>query len=221
MLELVRKTCLREGFGDKLAAGSYRFAESFGHPEYSMTVKKQETPAYDPRGVQGIGLNYATNNRGGDHVRGYTIAVEVLGNPSKMDPYITEGKAELDITFQNLTAALDSSGACIFATFGIGADELAEMLTALTGVSYTTEEFMRIGDRIWNLERIWNLKAGFTAKDDTLPERMLKDPIKTGPSKGKLSKVLKMLPEYYKLRGWDKNGIPLDEKLKELSLSRL
>jgi aldehyde:ferredoxin oxidoreductase len=95
------------------------------------------------------------------------------------------------------------------------------MLTALTGVSYTTEEFMRIGDRIWNLERIWNLKAGFTAKDDTLPERMLKDPIKTGPSKGKLSKVLKMLPEYYKLRGWDKNGIPLDEKLKELSLSRL
>jgi aldehyde:ferredoxin oxidoreductase len=221
MLELVRKTCLREGFGDKLAAGSYRFAESFGHPEYSMTVKKQETPAYDPRGVQGIGLNYATNNRGGDHVRGYTIAVEVLGNPSKMDPYITEGKAELDITFQNLTAALDSSGACIFSTFGIGADELAGMLTALTGVSYTTEEFMRIGDRIWNLERIWNLKAGFTAKDDTLPERMLKDPIKTGPSKGKLSKVLKMLPEYYKLRGWDKNGIPLDEKLKELSLSRL
>jgi aldehyde:ferredoxin oxidoreductase len=138
-----------------------------------------------------------------------------------MDPYITEGKAELDITFQNLTAALDSSGACIFATFGIGADELAGMLTALTGVSYTTEEFMRIGDRIWNLERIWNLKAGFTAKDDTLPERMLKDPIKTGPSKGKLSKVLKMLPEYYKLRGWDKNGIPLDEKLKELSLGRL
>ena len=221
MVEMVRKTGLREGFGDKLAVGSYRLAESFGHPEYSMTVKKQETPAYDPRGVQGIGLNYATNNRGGDHVRGYTIAVEVLGNPTKMDQYITNGKAELDITFQNLTAALDSSGACLFSTFGIGADELAEMLTALTGVSYTTEGFMKAGERIWNLERVWNLKAGLTAKDDTLPERMLKDPIKTGPSKGNLSKLPKMLPEYYQLRGWDKNGIPADEKLKELSLNRL
>jgi len=180
-----------------------------------MTVKKQETPAYDPRGVQGIGLNYATNNRGGDHVRGYTIAVEVLGNPTKMDQYITNGKADLDIIFQNLTAALDSSGACLFSTFGIGGDELAEMLTALTGVSYTTEEFMKAG------ERIWNLKAGLSAKDDSLPERMLKDPIKTGPSKGNLSKLPKMLPEYYRLRGWDKNGIPADEKLKELSLGRL
>ncbi len=90
-----------------------------------MSVKKQETPAYDPRGVQGIGLNYATNNRGGDHVRGYTIAVEVLGNPSKMDPHVTEGKANLGITFQNLTAALDSSGACLFSTFGIGANDLS------------------------------------------------------------------------------------------------
>ena len=219
MVEMVRKTAVREGFGDKLALGSYRLAESYGHPEYSMSVKKQETPAYDPRGVQGIGLNYATNNRGGDHVRGYTIAVEVLGNPSKMDPHITEGKANLGITFQNLTAALDSSGACLFSTFGIGADDLAAMLTALTGVPYTTQEFMKAGERIWNLERMWNLKAGFTSKDDTLPERMLKDPIKTGPSKGNVSKLQVMLPEYYELRGWDKKGIPSEGKLKELLLS--
>ena len=221
MVEMVRKTGLREGFGDKLAEGSYRLAESHGHPEYSMTVKKQEMPAYDPRGVQGIGLNYATNNRGGCHVRGYTIAVEVLGNPVKMDPSITKGKTDLDITFQNLTAALDSSGACLFSTFGIGADELAEMLTAATGVSYTTQEFMKAGERIWNLERMWNLKAGLSAKDDTLPQRLLKDPIKTGPSKGNLSKLPEMLPEYYHLRGWDKNGIPGEEKLKDLSLARL
>ena len=154
-------------------------------------------------------------------MRGYTIAVEVLGSPTKMDPYVTKGKPDLDITFQNLTAALDSSGACLFSTFGIGADELAEMLTAATGVSYTTQEFMKAGERIWNLERMWNLKAGLSAKDDTLPQRLLKDPIKTGPSKGNLSKLPEMLPEYYHLRGWDKNGIPGEEKLKDLSLARL
>jgi aldehyde:ferredoxin oxidoreductase len=219
MVDMVRKTGYREGFGDKLAFGSYRLAESFGHPEYSMTVKKQEMPAYDPRGVQGIGLNYATNNRGACHVRGYTIAVEVLGNPSKMDPRVTEGKAPLDIVFQNLTAALDSSGACLFSTFGVGADDLADMLSALTGVDYPVEEFMKAGERVWNLERLWNLRAGFTAADDVLPERLLKDPIPTGPAKGCVNRLGEMLPEYYELRGWDQNGVPGDAKLSELSLN--
>jgi len=219
MVEMVRKTALREGFGDKLAMGSYRLAESYGHPEYSMSVKRQETPAYDPRSIQGIGLNYATNNRGGCHVRGYTIAVEVLGNPSKMDPHLTEGKPNLVMVFQNLTAAVDSAGACLFSTFGLGADELAEMLSALTGLPYTPQEFVKAGERIWNLERMWNLKAGFTDKDDTLPERMLKDPIKTGPAKGGVNKLQRMLPEYYELRGWDKKGTPTEGKLKELLLA--
>jgi aldehyde:ferredoxin oxidoreductase len=218
MVEMVRKTGLRQGFGDKLALGSYRLAEGYGHPEYSMSVKKQEPAAYDPRAIQGIGLEYATSNRGACHVRGYTIASEVLGNPTKVDQHITQGKAELAITFQNLTAALDSSGACLFATFGIGQDELAEMLSALTGVLYSTEEFLKVGERIWNLERLWNLKAGFTAKDDTLPQRLLKEPIQSGPSKGKVNRLDQMLPEYYKLRGWDGDGIPGQEKLQELSL---
>ena len=107
-------------------------------------------PAYDPRGVQGIGLNYATGNRGGCHVRGYTIAIEVLQNGAVMDPHVTEGKAGLDILFQNLTAALDSSGACLFSTFGIGGAELAEMLSALTGVEYSLDEFLQ--DRRAHLE---------------------------------------------------------------------
>jgi aldehyde:ferredoxin oxidoreductase len=219
IVELTKQTAHKEGLGAKLALGSYRFAQSFGHPEYSMTTKKQEMPAYDPRGVQGIGLHYATGNRGGDHVRGYTIAVEVLGNPVKMDQYATKGKAELVKTFQDLTAALDSSGACLFTTFGIGADELAEMLSAATGVPYSTAEFMKIGERIWNMERLWNLKSGLSAKDDTLPERLLKTPIETGPSKGRVSQLGTMLPEYYEVRGWDKNGVPMAAKLKELSLA--
>jgi len=218
MVEMVRKTATGEGFGLKLAQGSYRLAESYGCPEYSMSCKKQEMPAYDPRAIQGIGLNFATGNRGGCHVRGYTISPEVLGQPVKLDPRVTEGKAELDIVFQDLTAALDSSGMCLFATFGLGADDIAELLSAATGVSFTTDEFMATGARIWNLERLFNLRAGFTAADDRLPERILKSPIKSGPSKDLVNRLGEMLPEYYRLRGWDANGIPTKDKLTELGL---
>jgi len=219
MVRLVEMIANREGIGDQLALGSYRFAERYGHPEYSMSVKKQEMPAYDPRGVQGIGLHYATSNRGGCHVRGYTISPEVLGVPVKYDQHATEGKPELVITFQNLTAALDSTGSCLFTTFGIGAEELAALLSAVTGVEYSTEDFMKAGDRIWNLERMFNLKAGVTGEFDTLPERLLKNPIPAGPSKGEVSRLDQMLPEYYNLRGWDAEGVPLPEKLQELSLA--
>jgi aldehyde:ferredoxin oxidoreductase len=219
MVELVKMMGNREGFGDKMADGSYRLASAYGHPEYSMSVKKQEMPAYDPRGVQGIGLHYATSNRGGCHVRGYTIAVEVLGNPVKMDQHTIEGKPELVITFQNLTAALDSTGACLFSTFGIGGDELAALLSGATGINYSTEDFMNAGDRIWNLERVWNLKAGLSGNDDILPDRLMKEPIKSGPSKGKISHLNEMLPKYYTLRGWDKKGVPTEDKLKSLELA--
>lgn len=219
MVEVTRLTCVGEGFGKKLAVGSYRLAESYGHPELSMSVKKQEIPAYDARAIQGIGLNYATANCGAAHVRGYTISPEVLGTPMKVDKDAIEGKPALVILFQNLTAALDSTGSCLFATFGIGADELAEMLSAVTGVEYKTADFMKCGDRIWNLERQWNLRAGLTAKDDSLPPRLLKEPIKTGPSKGMVSRLPEMLPVYYKLRGWDKNGLPTPAKLGELGLT--
>jgi len=218
MVEMTRKACVGEGFGKKLAQGSWHMANSYGHPELSMTVKKQEMPAYDPRGVQGIGLNYATNNRGGCHVRGYTIAIEVLQNGAIMDPHVTEGKAALAIAFQNLTGALDASGACLFSSFGIGAEQLAEEVSTLTGYTYTVEDFVKAGERIWNTERLWNLRAGYTSADDTLPDRLLKEPIKTGPSKGEISHLDKMLPEYYQLRGWDKAGVPTKSKLEELSL---
>lgn len=219
MVKLVRMTANREGFGDQLAEGSYRLAQKYGHPEYSMTVKKQEMSAYDPRGVQGIGLNFATSNCGAAHVRGYTIATEVLGQPSKVDQHTTKGKPGIAKTFQDLTAALDSSGACLFTTFGIGADDLAALLSSCTGRAYSTDDFMKTGERIWNLERLWNLKAGFTRADDTLPERILNDPILTGPSKGDISHLDKMLPEYYELRGWDKEGVPTEIKLQDLALT--
>src|SRR5271165_1255967 len=219
MLELTRLTGIGEGFGKKLALGSYRIAASYGHPELSMTVKKQEIPAYDARAIQGIGLNYATANCGAAHVRGYTISPEVLGTPMKVDKDAIEGKPALVILFQNLTAALDAAGSCLFATFGIGAPEFAEMVSAVTGVKYTPEDFLKCGDRIFNIERQFNLAAGLTAKDDALPPRLLHEPIKTGPSAGLLSRLPEMLPVYYQLRGWDENGVPTPTKLGELGLA--
>jgi len=219
LVELTRQIGLREGLGDRLAEGSYRFAASYGHPEFSMTVKKQELPAYDPRGVQGIGLEYATCNRGGCHVKGYTIAVEVLGNGAKLDPRVTKDKPFWVKLFQDLTAAIDASGGCIFGTFGMGGDDYAAMLSTLTGVTYSTEDYIKAGERIWNLERLFNLGAGFTRKDDALPERLTKSPIKSGPAKGEVSHVPEMLPEYYALRGWDGDGVPTKERLQQLELA--
>ena len=219
MVEVTRLTAIGEGFGKKLAVGSYRLAESCGHPELSMTVKKQEIPAYDARAIQGIGLNYATANCGAAHVRGYTISPEVLGTPMKVDKDTIDGKPELVITFQNLTAALDALGSCLFATFGIGAPQFAAMLSTVTGTPYSTEDFMKCGDRIYNLERQFNLAAGLSEKDDALPSRLLHEPVKTGPSKGMLSRVPEMLPVYYQLRGWDEHGVPTSAKLGELHLA--
>lgn len=219
MVEAVRLTGLGQGFGRKLALGSWRLASLYGHPELSMTAKKQEMPAYEPRAIQGIGLNYATNNRGGCHVRGYTISPEILGVPMKVDKDATEGKPELVALFQNLTAAIDSSGACLFTTFGLGAEDYAAMLTPLTGETYTADDFLACGERVWNLERLWNNRAGFTAADDALPARMTEVPLPSGPSKGSVSHVPEMMPKYYAVRGWDPEGRPTEQKLVELELA--
>lgn len=209
----------KDEFGKLLSQGSYRLGEHYGHPELSMSVKKQEFPAYDPRGIKGMGLQYATSNRGGCHVRGYMTAVEVL-SPG-LDRLAYEGKAAPDKFLQDLTAALDSSGICLFTTFGLQAKDLAQLYSGVTGVDCDEAEYLKIGERIWNMERLFNLKAGFSRKDDTLPSRILNEPIKSGPSKGEIEELDKMLDEYYSLRGWDKNGVPTKNKLKELDIEDL
>ncbi len=218
MVEMVKATGYREGFGDALAEGSYRLAEKFGHIEYSMSVKKQEFPAYDGRGAQGMGLQYATSNRGACHVRGYMISPEILGAPQKLDPFETEEKAGWTKAFQDTTAIVDSSGICLFNTFALGPPEILEYLKAATGMEMNLEELMKAGERIWNLERLFNLKAGVTGKEDRLPDRIVKEPMPEGPAKGRVVQLDRMLPEYYELRGWNLDGIPTREKLKELGL---
>jgi aldehyde:ferredoxin oxidoreductase len=205
---------------DLLSEGGYATAEKYGHPELFMGVKKQGLPAYDPRGVQGMGLSYATSNRGACHVRSYLIATEILGVNVKRDPSATDGKAAVVKDFQDFTAVIDSTGLCLFLSLaeGYGPDDVVPLLEVATGESFTKEDIMLAGERIWNLERLYNLKAGLTKADDTLPPRFLKEPMPEGPFKGAVCKLDQMLPEYYQLRGWDTNGVPTAEKLKQLGL---
>ncbi|MCG7900510.1 MAG: aldehyde ferredoxin oxidoreductase family protein, partial [Candidatus Thiodiazotropha weberae] len=161
-----------EGFGKDLGLGSKRLCEKYGHPELSMTVKGQEFPAYDPRGIQGMGLAYATSNRGACHLRGYTVASEVLGIPEKTDPLATEGKAGLVKAFQDATAAVDSSGLCLFTTFAWSLEDIAPQVDGACEGEWTAERMAELGERVWNMEREFNLKAGLTAADDTLPKRL-------------------------------------------------
>lgn len=218
VVELTRMTGYKEGFGEKLAEGSYRMASAYGHPELSMSVKKQEMPAYDGRAVQGMGLEYATSNRGGCHVRGYMTSAEVLGIPQKLDPLVTKDKPSWLKIFQDLTALVDSSGICLFTTFGIGLPEVAALLRTGVGIDYADEDAFRVGERVWNLEKEFNLKAGFTKADDTLPPRLLTEPLPEGAGKGRVSELSTMLGEYYRQRGWNEEGVPTEEKLEELSI---
>ena len=206
------------GFGKDLGLGSKRLCEKYGRPELSMTVKGQEFPAYDPRGIQGMGLTYATSNRGACHLRSYTVASEILGIPEKTDPLHSEGKAGLVKAFQDATAAVDSMGLCVFTTFAWTLDNMAPQIDAACEGEWTVERLAEAGERIWNMERDYNLKAGLTGADDTLPSRLLKDAAKTGPAEGKVCELDKMLPEYYELRGWTADGQLTDDVRQKFSL---
>ncbi len=217
IVELAWRTGIRSGFGDEIAQGAKRLAESYGAPELAMHVKGLELPAYDPRGVKGHGLGYATSNRGGCHLRAYMIAPEILGIPEKLDPLKPDGKAKWVIAFQDIFSMADSLVVCKFLTFALGAEDLTSLSNPITGWNWSADDFTKIGERIYNLERMFINREGFSRKDDTLPERLLKEPMPEGPAKGHVVELDQMLDEYYGLRGW-KDGRPTAEKIKELGL---
>lgn len=219
LVRMVEATAYREGFGDELAEGSKRMTEKFQHPELFIGSKGQEFPAYDPRGFQAMGLGYATCNRGACHIRAWSIAYEASG---QVDPYTPVGKAAWVSHEQNETTVTDNTGVCIFGrASGENVTYLASLTAAATGVPYNYAAFVKIGERTWNLERLWNLQAGFTAADDTIPKRHRETAFTAGPSKGVTVQLDVMLPEYYNGRGWNEAGVPSQEKLTELGLASL
>jgi aldehyde:ferredoxin oxidoreductase len=189
------------GKGQELGKGSKSLSVSYGK-DVSMQCKGLEIPGYDPRGLMGMALAYATSNRGGCHLRAYMAAPEVLGKPEKVDRLTFLGKAHLVKMYQDEMATLDSLVLCNFSTFSIKKELFAEMLCAATGVDYSTDEYLKCGEKIWNLERLFNIKAGLSRKDDTLPDRFFEI---EGIERAGFEKTL---DEYYHLRGWDEHGVP-------------
>ncbi len=220
MVEFIEKIVARDGIGDVLAEGPTKAAEKLGHPELAMAVKGQAIPAYDPRGLKGMGLGYATSNRGACHLRAYTPASELGVMPFgtlKTDPLAWEGKGELVKIFQDVHAVSDSFDICKFSAFAEGMDEYTAQFNAMTGLDYTPEELLKCGERIYNLERYYNNLNGFREGSDTLPKRFLEEPSTQPGSEGHVCELDLMLKDYYELRGW-KDGVVPEEKLKELEI---
>lgn len=219
--DALRNIAYRRGIGDEMAEGSFRFAALHDAQEYSMSVKGLELPAYDPRGMQGQGLLFATSNRGACHMRGNMLGPEVLALPRLIDRLTAQGKSGIVAIHQNSAAVVDSLVVCKFVNLAVAEEYFARMLTALSGSRFTADDLMRVGERVWNLERLYNLREGFTDADDTLPPRLLQEPVAAGPSEGYVVKLIPMLDEYYEFRGWDKRGVPMAPRLRMLGLDKL
>ena len=218
LVRMTEATAYREGFGDELAEGAKLMGEKFENPDVFMGVKGQEFPAYDPRGFVGMGVAYATCNRGACHLRAWTPGFET----SESDPHTTDGKSEWVVHEQHRSTSHDATGLCLFTGFAGGTLEtFIPLVAAATGIDYTLDDFVKIGEKTWNIERLWNLKAGLTKADDNLPKRLLEEPHTDGPSKGVTVDLDAMLPIYYQERGWDGEGVPTEEKLAELGLASL
>lgn len=231
VVKLTEMIAKREGFGDLLAEGSYRMGEKYGTTEYFMGVKKQEFPSYDARGLQGMALGYATGPRGACHIRGEAQDLDLYGvmnwrltadrGLEVLDPLRWDDKPPLVKDVQDWFCMIDSCGMCNFMFFlMVDEDQMRDLLEAATGIDMGGYPgFMKTGERIFNLETLFNRRAGLTTTDDTLPKRMLEEPMPDGPAKGVVAHLAEMLPEYYALRGWDTKGNISDEKRKELGLA--
>jgi len=211
LVVMSEKTGLCEGFGRDLGLGSKLLCEKYGHPELAMVAKGQEFAGYDGRSMQGMGLGYATSNRGACHLRHDTFT-EDFQNPG------TEDKAKACATTQDFVSMVDSTGLCLFTTGTWEYEDFAKMVNACMPDEWDEERLRQTGERIWNLEKLFNLKAGLTIRDDTLPPRILQDPVPAGFNKGGVCQLDVMLPEYYAARGWSSEGIPSTEKLESLGL---
>ncbi|RLI78452.1 hypothetical protein DRP04_10140 [Archaeoglobales archaeon] len=230
VIELIRMIAYREGFGDVLAEGAYAAAKKYGGEEYVIHTKGLPHSMSDPRGKKAYGLGYAVASRGGDHLRAlptaeYAFSPEraekMFGTREAANRFSIKGKGRLVAWSEDVAAVGDSLGICRFATnliYGFSVEHMANLLTYATGKVFTQDDLMRIGERIINLERVYLVKHGVRRKDDTLPKRWLSEPNPCPGAKGQVVELEPMLDEYYEVRGWDKDGVPTKEKLKELGI---
>lgn len=218
IVNLVDMIGKREGFGDELAEGGHRLAQKYGHPETFMGVHKMEIAAYEPRGAKGMGINYMTATIGPSHCRGYTVAMEVMGSPAPLDPVEERGKAMVAKAMQDMTAAWDTTGLCLFCTLVLDPEDVLALLFPATGQAYDLMGFIRIGERIFNLQRLFNLRAGIRKEDEKLPDRFYDEPLPDGPNAGTMLSLKDEMSVYYNLRGWDENLVPYRGKLNSLGL---
>lgn len=223
LLTVLEQMARKEGVGALLGQGVKRAAVQIGggSEKFAMHVKGLELPAYDPRGAVAMGLAYATSDRGACHLRAWPVGAEVLNPTGKMDRFDTEFKAEYVKNEQDYFAVIDSLGVCLFANFGLSPRQLVRFLYSLTGLEElnTTAKLMQAGERIYNLTRLFSLRENREATVDTLPERLVAEPLADGPTAGHVVPLAKMLDEYYRARHWDENGVPRPAKLKQLGLS--
>jgi aldehyde:ferredoxin oxidoreductase len=229
MIEMLRQMAFKEGFGAILAEGTKKAAEIIGKgvEKYAINVKGLELPAYDVRGAKAHGLNFATAYNGADHCRGYAFQ-EIFGIPvpEAVDRFAYKGKGKLTKWNQDTRcAATDCPTMCGFildmAIPGDACQKIADLVSAVTGIAFSAEEVQRVGERVNNIGRLFNIREGFTRREDALPPRLMSEPIKAGASKGQMvtqEGLDQMLDEYYEARGWDKNGVPSEAKIKELGL---
>ncbi len=222
ILKLLHDTGYGKNEGSELKLGSYRYAEMKGHPEASMTVKKQELPGYDPRGAYGMALAYVTSTRGGCHLRAYPISHEILRKPVVSDRFTFSGKARIIKIAEDMNSMVDSLTACKFIFFAASLEEYAHAFYAVTGIKTSAQDLLKAGERIYYNERVMNAMNKFSSKDDDLPERFFTESGSSGDgitiNPIDRNEFLKARANYYKIRGLDQDGMPLYEKQKSLGL---
>jgi aldehyde:ferredoxin oxidoreductase len=232
-IQLIHKIAKREGIGDLLAEGTKRMSEKLGRgtERYAMHVKGLEMPAYDPRAAKICGLAYATANRGGDHITGYVEGPTFMDIPfmvvedSKIEDPLAENPAETKVVkdLENALTVFDAMGTCKFMGMALATEDWVDMIANCVGWKFDVGDFRKLGERIYNLARAFSVREGLTRADDTLPKRLLEEPLPEGAAKGHLiEKLDQMLDAYYGFRGWDKEtGKPTPEKLRELGLGEI
>jgi len=224
IVRMVEMTGRGEGFGKLVGEGSRRLSQKYG-PEaqkYAMNVKGMEFPGYDPRGIQGMSLAFATSTRGACHLRATMYVPELF--QGVLDRFTVKGKAKPLKDLQELFTVLDCMVLCKFGArnaFANSWDQMLTLVNAATGHGYTVDGLKQVGERSWTMERLFNLREGIGKKDDTLPERLFTTPIHDGPSKGAVVNKADFdneLEEYYALWGWTREGVPTKESLDRLGI---